>query len=392
MSKTTYTINYKNSASPDITLSASTLNTTSLPIKLVGPSYIPKTADDISWGEVIQENALWMLENFNSNVEPTNAPDGMLWYDPSTKTLKLRYDSGTSGSPSKSWANVVVAGSLPPGASPLTVANNIATIADQPLVLPKNTSLDAAITVDDDYAATRGWVKGVVQDPGSATPQVYGSASKDDSLDGKNNVHYYMLPGNFMMVWGNALGKFRPTQVKKNSTTYDANAPIGVATTTLSSAESTIIGATITFADYGIPDFNDTSYSVTVSEVVPKMSAPAPMADNSGVLRSSSINNNYYETTGFLRRTNLKNWAGYNKVGVENSLDGWVGNGLPTSKNDNRQKTYSKIHPLTFIVYDKTPKGFKIHATCEAEDKYLYSSWARFLADCNFTAIGHKKP
>jgi hypothetical protein len=399
MSKTKYTINHTSSSFPDIILSSSVLDSTSLPIKLVGPSYIPKTTDDLSWGEVIQENSLRMLENFNSNVEPTNAPDGMLWYDSSNKTLKIRYNNGTSSA----WSNVTVAGSLPPGASPITVTSNTAYINDQPLVLPKNTNIDASITSDDDYAATRGYVKSVVQDPGSATPQIYGSAAKDDSSTGKNNVHYYMLPGNVMMVWGNALGKFRPTQVRGRTplagtggatanigpVNYFADATLGEATTTLAAAESNIIGATITFADYGIPDFNDTSYSVTVTEAVPKVSATIGY-------NYPFLPNFYDETTGFLRRTCPQNWAGYNKVPLTDVVNtkNLVGTGNATSATDNRMKTYEAIPPMVFIVYDKKPTGFKIHATTAnvAADKVLYSSWSRYFADCNFSIIGHKKP
>lgn len=60
-----------------------TINTT-LDIKLIGKNYA-------GYGEVQNENFVWMLENFASNIAPPNALVGQLWFDNSVQKLKVNY-------------------------------------------------------------------------------------------------------------------------------------------------------------------------------------------------------------------------------------------------------------------------------------------------------------
>jgi hypothetical protein len=49
--------------------------------------------DYAGYGEFLNENFVYLLENFAGDNEPANAINGQLWYDSSIKTLKV-YDSG----------------------------------------------------------------------------------------------------------------------------------------------------------------------------------------------------------------------------------------------------------------------------------------------------------
>jgi hypothetical protein len=80
-----YTINTTNGSVIAVVQDA-TLNTISTSLTLVGRDYA-------GYGEFLNENFVYLLENFASNTAPANSINGQLWYDSSIKTLKV-YDSG----------------------------------------------------------------------------------------------------------------------------------------------------------------------------------------------------------------------------------------------------------------------------------------------------------
>lgn len=77
-----YTINKTNSETL-ITLLDGTLDTTT-GLNLVGKNYI-------GYGELQQENFVWLLENFANDTQPTNPLEGQCWYDTTNNVLKV-YD------------------------------------------------------------------------------------------------------------------------------------------------------------------------------------------------------------------------------------------------------------------------------------------------------------
>ncbi len=85
-----YTINFTSGSKPTILVNDSTFNTTSLPIILIGKSVL-------NWGEIIQENYIKILENFDNTTAPLHPTTGMLWSDSSSVTSRqLKLYDGTS--------------------------------------------------------------------------------------------------------------------------------------------------------------------------------------------------------------------------------------------------------------------------------------------------------
>jgi hypothetical protein len=82
-----YNINkYNTSSAATIVVEDGTINTT-LDIKLIGKNYA-------GYGEIQNENFVWLLENFSSRTEPPNAIVGQLWFDSSVQKLKVNYATG----------------------------------------------------------------------------------------------------------------------------------------------------------------------------------------------------------------------------------------------------------------------------------------------------------
>lgn len=82
-----YTIKTTNGSTIAIVQDA-TLNTIATSLTLVGRDYA-------GYGSFLNENFVYLLENFAANVAPTHQLTGQLWYDTQNKTLKV-YDSGLS--------------------------------------------------------------------------------------------------------------------------------------------------------------------------------------------------------------------------------------------------------------------------------------------------------
>lgn len=80
-----YTINTTNGSVIAVVQDA-TLNTIATSLTLVGRDYA-------GYGEFLNENFVYLLENFAANTAPAHSINGQLWYDTSIKTLKV-YDSG----------------------------------------------------------------------------------------------------------------------------------------------------------------------------------------------------------------------------------------------------------------------------------------------------------
>ena len=82
-----YTIKTSNGSTIAVVQDA-TLNTIATSLTLVGRDYA-------GYGAFLNENFVYLLENFASNIAPAHQITGQLWYDISAKTLKV-YDSGLS--------------------------------------------------------------------------------------------------------------------------------------------------------------------------------------------------------------------------------------------------------------------------------------------------------
>lgn len=79
-----YTINHYNGQQIAVVADATVDNT--LDIKLIGKNYA-------GYGEIQNENYVWLLENFASTIAPPNKTAGQIWYDSANKKLKFYDDS-----------------------------------------------------------------------------------------------------------------------------------------------------------------------------------------------------------------------------------------------------------------------------------------------------------
>jgi hypothetical protein len=79
-----YTINHYNGQTVTTVQDATVDNT--LDIKLIGKNYA-------GYGEIQNENYVWLLENFASTNAPPNKTAGQIWYDSANKKLKFYDDS-----------------------------------------------------------------------------------------------------------------------------------------------------------------------------------------------------------------------------------------------------------------------------------------------------------
>lgn len=127
----TYTINRFNSTKL-VDVEDGRINDDYTHIKFVGRNYA-------GYGEVQNENFLWLLENFASTSEPTKKITGMIWYDSSNKKLKF-YD----GAKFKTTGGAEVSSTQPTG-------------------LAKgdfwyNTNTNQMFAYDPDYGANNGYV------------------------------------------------------------------------------------------------------------------------------------------------------------------------------------------------------------------------------------------
>ena len=87
-------------------------------LQLVGPGS-SRYNDSTTWGKAIQNNALHMLENFNSTTAPASPLEGQLWFNPSVPSLSL-YESSLVG-----WNGVFAANW--PGQGFLDMNNHVIT-------------------------------------------------------------------------------------------------------------------------------------------------------------------------------------------------------------------------------------------------------------------------
>lgn len=83
-----YTITHANGKYLE-TISESTVNR-SYPVVMVGKNVT-------NYGEIINDNYIWLLENFAGLTEPSNALKGMLFYNTASQSMKVCFADSTDG-------------------------------------------------------------------------------------------------------------------------------------------------------------------------------------------------------------------------------------------------------------------------------------------------------
>jgi hypothetical protein len=82
-----------------------TVNTTAAPITLIGKNFP-------TYGELLNQNLISMLENFANTTEPTYSLTGQLWYDSTNNTLKY-YRGGSTAPYYQNLANIIFCNTTP---------------------------------------------------------------------------------------------------------------------------------------------------------------------------------------------------------------------------------------------------------------------------------------
>ena len=75
-----YTINYSNGANSIVIADGTVDNSTSL--ALVGKNYP-------NYGQYLDQNFLYLLENFSNGAQPTNPVTGQIWYNTTKGALQV---------------------------------------------------------------------------------------------------------------------------------------------------------------------------------------------------------------------------------------------------------------------------------------------------------------
>ena len=92
-----YVINFSSASKSSITVGDDALNVSSTSLTLIGKT-------KLNWGEILQENIVHVLENFDSSVAPTAPTTGQLWSDTaSVSSRRLRFYDGAS-----IWKDVLI--------------------------------------------------------------------------------------------------------------------------------------------------------------------------------------------------------------------------------------------------------------------------------------------
>jgi len=104
-----YSINRFSSPASGITVADGATNNT-FDITIIGKGFT-------NYGEIIQENLVHMLENFNRTTAPSSPTPGQLWFNPSTAILSVRTDGGTWKSLDSITTGAVTNSSIAAGAA-----------------------------------------------------------------------------------------------------------------------------------------------------------------------------------------------------------------------------------------------------------------------------------
>jgi len=139
-----------------IILPTSTINTTATSLALIGQNAV-------NFGYFVNENFIYLMQNFANNSAPTNPLIGQLWYDTVNATLK--YFNGTVWKvltpPFTGMAGTATI-SIPPGlAVALTLAGNQIVFATSEVYIPA-ANLPSSVSINDtDYALASRFPQGI---------------------------------------------------------------------------------------------------------------------------------------------------------------------------------------------------------------------------------------
>ena len=91
-----YTFTWTSSSKPSFTVLPQTTDTSDTSLTLTGRG-------SANWGQQLQENLLWLLENFADSTAPAVPTTGQLWYDTTTQSLMV-YNAANIDTSNGPWA------------------------------------------------------------------------------------------------------------------------------------------------------------------------------------------------------------------------------------------------------------------------------------------------
>lgn len=186
------------------TVQDATINTTSSALTLIGRDYA-------GYGAFLNENFIYLLENFAGNTAPSQKLTGQIWYDTSVNTLKVWNLGANIWKPISSS---IAQSTAPLGASSSTGDLWVDTDSNQLYVYNGGWQLIGPGTVSSD-GTTSGAVVEVIKDSSDTDHtvlkfyiqnQVIGIISYDAAFEPKNSINGFttIIPG-FNLVNSSAL-------------------------------------------------------------------------------------------------------------------------------------------------------------------------------------------
>jgi hypothetical protein len=177
------------------TVQDATINTTSSALTLIGRDYA-------GYGAFLNENFVYLLENFAGNTAPSKKLTGQIWYDTSVNTLKVWNLSANIWKPISSS---IAQSTAPVGATSSTGDLWVDTNSNQLYVYNSGWQLIGPGTVSSD-GTTSGAVVEVIKDSSDndhtvlkfyIQNQVIGIVSYDAAFEPKNSINGFttIIPG-----------------------------------------------------------------------------------------------------------------------------------------------------------------------------------------------------
>lgn len=177
------------------TVQDATINTTSSALTLIGRDYA-------GYGAFLNENFVYLLENFAGNTAPSKKLTGQIWYDTSVNTLKVWNLSANMWKPISSS---IAQSTAPVGATSSTGDLWVDTNSNQLYVYNSGWQLIGPGTVSSD-GTTSGAVVEVIKDSSDTDHtvlkfyiqnQVIGIVSYDAAFEPKNSINGFttIIPG-----------------------------------------------------------------------------------------------------------------------------------------------------------------------------------------------------
>ena len=262
-----YTINRYNGT--QVTVVADGTIDSTLSLKLIGKNYA-------GYGEVQNENLVFLLENFSGSTSPNNPLSGQIWFDSANSKLKF-YDGSKYRVASGAEASATAPVGLTPGEFWYDTSNkqvyvwngSTYTLVGPQSVAGAGTTQMQSISVIDDVGANHSIIQAVTngQVMYIISADQFTLNSSLNSIEGFSKVGKGITLKN--SVTGNVLGVTNTTDQRFWGTASDADNLGGIPASEYLRSGSTTFGSEIHFGNVGFTVGNANDLSVFIGGSVP---------------------------------------------------------------------------------------------------------------------------